>query len=749
MSTYRTHLLRGLCPVAVAMASMPGLAVAQTSPSPPAGEAEAAAPGEIIVTAQRRSESIQSVPLAVTSVSGTDLQRSGISNATDIAVKVPGLRFVELGGAVINYNLRGVSQNDFTDHLEPPIALYVDDSYLSTPTQAGLPVFDMQRVEVLRGPQGTLFGRNATGGLIQFISNQPSDHLEGYVNLTVADNFWGKAEGAISGPLSPGVNARLAAAVSTRDGYVKNNGPDGGKLGGENYAAVRGILAIEPSEGLKININARYYKNFNQHGAPYSFDPTIPTAEGLGRKVGPNENPYGTCTGCGSPLYGDYKQPDPYSGVYSTLGRFQREAVGATLKIEKDFGGAQLSSITDYQHLTKSYFEDVDATPFNYITDEHNQRLDQFTQELRLAGSGKGLTWSTGAYFYYQKSQTLNAYDVFAGLLTPHGTAAIKSKSYAIYGQVDYEFVPTLSVTLGGRYTKDKKTLDYYLADPGASVPPFAFNTTTYPDLARKSDDLYSARASLQWKPNSRTMLYASFNRGTKGGSFGLPYFLPVDPSQFAFKPERLNSYEIGEKWTSPDGVLKLNLTAFYYDYKNYQAFFYQTLNGFPVGQIRNLDATAKGIEGELAVRPVTGLTFGLNATVMDSTVKKVGLPNGTVVERPLPQAPKFSGTATVRYEMPVSSTLNAAIDANVSWNSSQHLTVLAAQDEREGAYQIGDLRLSLADSAGKWEFAVFAKNLWNTRYRIFAYDLSNPFGTIAQVYNRPRTVGASFKVTY
>jgi iron complex outermembrane recepter protein len=732
--------------VASCLASVSTGALAQAAPAAAPIEAETDMPGEILVTAQRRSESIQRVPVAVTSLSSEDLARANASVATDIVTRVPSLRFIELGGSVVNYNIRGVSQNDFTDHLEPPIALYVDDSYLSTATQAGLPIFDLQRVEVLRGPQGTLFGRNATGGLIQFISNQPTKTFESYVDLTLADDFWGKLEGAVSGPLSDNVQARLAFSASTREGYVKNNGPDGGSLGGENYVAARGIIAIQPSEDMRIQANVRYYNNFNQHGAPYAFAPTIANAQGVGRFVGPNENPYGTCNGCSAAFYGSYKQPDPYSGSYSTLGNFSREAIGGTFKIEQDIGALTISSISDYQHLTKSYFEDVDAAPARVIFDGHDQKLDQFTQELRLAGDSPGVRWSTGLYYYQQKSVTVNRYDVLNGFLTPSGTANIKTKSYSAYGQADVDLTSTVSMTLGARYTRDNKNLDLLISDPASGLPTFHLDRTTYPGIAKKGDDLYSGRIGLQWKPTARMMVYASASRGVKGGSYSLPYFLPVEVNAIPFAPETLYAYEIGEKWSSDDGAVRINVSGFYYDYKNYQGFVYATQpSGNPTGTIFNLPATSKGLEAEVQLRPTDRLSLGFNGALLDTNVKGVGLPNKQIVERDLPQAPSFSGNASVRYEVPASSKTTAAIQFNVAYSGAQSLTLLASPDELEKAYATGDLRLSLSSDDKSWEAAIFAKNIWNEKYRIFAYDLS-AFGTIAQSYNRPRTVGVSLR---
>lgn len=727
-------------------------AFAQETGSEPAPEETQSQPadstarlGTVLVTAERRTVDLQQVPISVTAIGEEALARAGLNNATDIVAKVPSLSFASLGGSFVAYNIRGVSQNDFTDHLEPPIAMYVDDSYLATPSQTSLPVFDIQRVEVLRGPQGTLFGRNATGGLIKFVSNQPTDTPEGYFDVMLTDEVSGKFEGAVSGPIAKNVQGRVAVSFLSREGYMENNASEGGKLGGENYIAGRSILAFQPTDRTDVNINLRYYKNFDMGGSPIVFSPSVFNEQGLGRFVTPDENPYGTCNGCPAPFYGGYVQADTYEGAYSTPGNFEREALGGTVKVEHEFDSFTLVAITDYQTLDKDWIEDTDGAPADIVTDTHDQELDQFTQEIRADFDTDRLNLTVGTYFYYQDSQTVNQYGLFGGLQDPRGEADVESRSIAFFGQGDYDLTPDLTLTLGARYTYDEREIDFTLADV-IPLPAFEFNPTTYPELADKSDDLYAYRAALQWRAADNLMLFGSFTRGTKSGNFALPFFLPAAPELIAFEPEVLYSYEIGEKWTSSNGNLRINATAFYYDYENYQAYIFAAAPGFnPVGTIRNLPATAKGLELEVSYRPTDALTLNANLVGMDSEVKGVVLPVGDVVNRSLPQAPDFSGNAMARYEFPVFGDKVAAFQADVQWASDKSFTAIAAPTELEDGYMAGDLRLSLSAEDGSWEAALFAKNISNNERRVWAYDLAT-FGTTAQIPVRPRSFGISFR---
>lgn len=702
---------------------------------------------EIIVTAQRREQSIQDVGISITALSSEELSRNVVSNATDITNVVPNLRFITLGGAVVNFNIRGISQNDYADHLEPPVAVYVDDAYLSTTTQASLPIFDVERVEVLRGPQGTLFGRNATGGLIHFISKQPTDYFDGYLEATLADDVWGKVEGAVGGPLADNLQARLSFSVSSREGYVKNAFDDT-KLGSEHYAAARAIFAYQPNESLDVNLSLRYARNFDQTGAPYTFAPTIAGPDGLGRFVGPDENPYGTCNGCGPAYYEGYTQDDPYEGSFTNRGNYARSAYGVTLKLEQDLDFATLISITDYQRLEKTYYEDVDAAPQYIADDYHTQELDHLTQEVRLVGDAPGFDWTAGVYLFYQNSDTLTTYVLFdGGGPLPKNYAEMKTYSAAAYGQGDIALGDQINLILGGRYTYDHKKDSYLATDANFAGPPLDFNPDTYPELADRKFDLFSAKAELQWRPADRLMLYGSVNRGTKGGGFSTPGYLPIDPETIPFDDETLYAYEIGEKWTSADGSIRLNAAVFHYDYRDYQAFSFRTLNGNPVGTIVNRDAEVWGVEADLTVWPMEGLMLNIAPSYLDTKVKNVQLPSGRIVDRPLPQAPEWSGSAKVRYEWNAFADKTAAVQFDVTYNDDQNFTVLAAFDEREGAYAFGNLRMSLAQD-DVWEAALFVKNIWNEEYRNFAFDLSS-LGTIAQSYVRPRTVGLQFRYNF
>ena len=288
-------LLKSISRVGLAV-SLAGT-VLLSAPTTKAADSASATPSdslnEVIVTAQRREQRLQDVGISVTAMGAEDLKALNIENASDIARAVPSLKLNAFSSSAVVWNIRGVSQNDYGDQQEPPVAVYQDDSYSSSINTASFPTFDLARIEVLRGPQGTLFGRNATGGAIQFISNKPTKTLDGYASLSVGSNNQRIYEGAISGPLSDNVQARFSAIRDTDDGFITDVTPGSQKFGGANHYALRGIIEWQPAEGTNVGLTLRYMRAPNERQAGgYVFQPACPNDNYQGAVLPANQ-------GCG------------------------------------------------------------------------------------------------------------------------------------------------------------------------------------------------------------------------------------------------------------------------------------------------------------------------------------------------------------------------------------------------------------------------------------------------------------------
>jgi len=694
------------------------------------------ADGEIVVTAQKREQKLQDIGLSVTAIGGAMLDSVGRQDVTALAAQVPGLQVAQYSPTITVFNIRGVSQNDFADSQEAPIAFYNDEVYVSALGAISGQMFDLERVEILRGPQGTLFGRNATGGLVQTITKRPTRELEGYAQLTVGSYGQIATEGAISGPLSERVRARLSFTSDRHGGYIENR--VGRDIGNARFYG--GRLQIEADVGDSGTLLVKLQGLRNDHetsGGLYSHVAAGFDADGLGFKLGPNEDFWGTCGGCDA--FG-YKEPDkdPFTGSFDRIGFFDRKYWSATVRYEQDFGGAKLTSITDYQDLRKRFGDDTDMSPVHIVLYDTAQDLYQLSQELRLSGDTDRFTWLAGIYGL--KIRTDNDYQIDAvpvlGLLENYGGRQ-KTDSVALFGQVEYKATDQISLTVGGRYSWDRKTYDFAHAENG--VQDFLFNRTTNPGLAKQTFKNWSGKVQVDYRPTDDVLLYAGVNRGTKSGGFGVQAFTPIDPTTLPYDQEVLTNYEAGFKLTLLDRKVTFNGAVFHYDYKDYQAFMLQGQSQI----VANVPARVTGVETELVLRPVRGLMLSGFLTYLDTKVKGITLPSGRVADREMPQAPKWSIGGMARYAFPAGPG-ELALQTDWKYDDALYFSAFNAPIDREPSRIVGNARISWTSDDDHWTLAAFANNLTDKKYRIYNLDQAATFGFANQAYARPRWFGGS-----
>ena len=781
--------------------------------TPSVAEAEAAAPkavatdpGDIVVTAQRREQRLQDVGIAVTVLSGKQMENLNITNATEIVRAIPNLKFNAYSSSQVVFNIRGVSQNDYGDQQEPPVAVYQDDSYASSITTASFPIFDLARTEALRGPQGTLFGRNATGGAVQFISNQPTDVVGGFVSGTYGRFNQTIVEGAISGPLSNQFKVRLAGIYDRDDGYIKNITPGQPDRGANNHWALRGIAQWDPSSEFKARLTVRYAKADKERQAGiYTLAPACPNAQFQGEFLPANQVcgywsgynngiPGSVANGYTNPAITPSQGGDPWKTAGTNLAYVDREQIGATLRLEAKLGGVGLVSITDYQHLKKFYIEGGDgdpelpyqpgvalapfttgpcAAPAQAVTCyasgtifSQGARTDQYTQELRASGSFGNNYLVVGAFGMIIDGKYTAKYATPFDQYDPDVAFTQRTESFAVFAQDEFRIGDQLKLIGGLRYWHDHKVGNYRgvesisgltvnfgqrgisFIDPSGTADPTLITVTAA--AATPSYSGLTARAEIDWKPSPDTLVYASYNRGSKSGGFTFSTGTPF-PTQIVdtlnnipYRPETLNDYEVGLK-TKLGRATQLNLAGFYYDYKNYQAY----VQVFATQVVRNLPATIKGIEADLTTHPIPGLTLQLSGALQDSKVRNVLLPDGaTVVTHHLPQAPGFSGNALARYEFGLGGG-RASLQADALYQGKTCFTVLCAPVEREPAYHVENVRIGFSPAGGRIDLAVFVNNVFERAYRSYAFDGSLFWGDSLGVYAKPRTWGLSAKLRF
>ena len=708
----------------------------------------------ITITAQKYEQDLQDVGISVTAFSGEQLESLGITDSTDLTMITPGLRNPKSGsGFTSSFSLRGLSQSDYGASQEAPVALYVDEVYQASQGAAQFLLFDLERVEVLRGPQGTLFGRNATGGVVHYLTQKPSGISEGYLQGSIGRFNDRKIEGAVNTPITDNISARVSVSGHWMDTIADNRiGPD---LWDANEYGGRAQLLFEPSSDLSFLLNFRASKR-DVAGQPYVWAAARPTGF-----AGTGEFTPGLTDNFG------FQEPDndPLTGSFNAPSRNIADTNGVTGTLSWDFGWATLTSISDYSRVELDYVEDSDMQPGEYFHFFGLVDSAQLSQEVRLNGSTDNMRWVAGAYYLdidgdYVQSGRIR--DLGFGVDVQDTVYDVQTTSASLFGQVEVDLSEQFRAIVGARYIRERKSQDYLsqFKDVVGGTP-VGFGSS--PDLlrfsGRMSDDLYAARAELDWIPNDDILVYVSFNRGVKGGGFNAPLdpsgaAIFIDPTTFdpaptadqamRYAPEILNSYEVGLKSTLFDGLARLNVAAFKYDYSDFQAY---NFSGISTQYIENRDAEMQGIDAELFSSPIDGLDLVLGASYLDQKVKNVPV-GPLVLERKMPYAPEWNITALARYELDVFDG-RVALQANANYVSEQFLGLSNAEVLREPAYTIANARATYFFPGDQLSVSAFVDNLTDKTYRTLAFDLAGFLGSVESQVEMPRTYGISLNYAW
>ena len=697
---------------------------------------------EVTVTAQKREQNLQDVGISVTAFSGNQLDALGMTNSVDITQQVPAMQLQTFSPAFTIINLRGISQNNFQDNLEAPVAVYVDGAYVPSMNAISGQLFDVDRVEVLRGPQGTLFGRNTTGGLVHYLTNGARDQeLNGYLRAQGGDFGMRALEGAIGGGFSDTVRGRLAGRWEENDGYTESVVPGIRDAHGADGYTLRGSLQVDFTDDLLFDLRVTKSKDDDVPSGTYSinfadFDP----ATGLGVDV-PGR------------LTGGLEHASSIEGSYS---RDSTNVTGTvTWNLSSDM---ELVSITNYMELEKEYLEDAGGSLF-FFPYENNTDFDTFSQEFRLSGGSDRLRWQTG--FYYLDMTTENDSSVRgAAILEGSGAIsdsaaqftqyALDSRNWSVFGQMEYDFTQQLTLIAGLRWSDDSKDLQFLqdYVEPDAGIPltqVFDISAVPIPGLDNIEYDDTAARLQLNYLTDSGTLLYGSWNRGIKGGNWSidpLGTVAAIEPGNLKHDEEVLTSWELGVKTDLTDWA-RFNASIYYYDYKDYQAF--SILGLTP--QVTNSDADSRGGELELTLYPMAGLDILFGAAYIDSTVDAVPDVFGGTVEAEFPNAPRLSFNALARYEWDVlGGTMAAQVDG--VWNDDQFIEATNSDISAEDSYLVWNARLSWASANDTWEVAGWVKNAGDEEYRLYNLDLGL-LGISEEVFAPPRWYGATLTYSF
>jgi len=719
---------------------------------------------EVVVTAQKREQNLQDVGVSVTAFSGNTMRELDMVNIKDIAAQTPGLVFVDSGNSMTNIvNIRGVSQNDFNPHQESPNAIYVDQAYVSILPASNFQLFDTERVEVLRGPQGTLYGRNATGGLIHYLSNKPTEEMEAYIDITAGEYSKRRVEGAVGGSLTDSIQGRISGVWDNNDGWLENDaGPD---LGAVDTYALRGQLLFLLDDDTDLLLQVSNGDGKKEQG--YGHTPAGYNDDGLEFKLPADLDFYGFGPGTDSTGYRDPSN-DPRDIEVDGKSYYKPEMWSYNAVLTKDFGGMTLTSVTNYLDWQVTFSEDSDASPRFAINDGIDSDSQQFSQEFRLNGEAGIVRWLGGVYYLdIQHKSDFTAYgelgyldDLFAvlGITNPGDidgdptfgqtlglTDDLVSKwdqdttSWAAFGQVETDLTDSLTLITGLRWTDDQKDYDFnsreFFAgtettdDPSLQI----WGTNSFKGSNDSSD--WSGKLQLDWHVTDDALLYAGVSRGIKGPGYNAPTF---GGAVSGFDQETLIDYEAGVKLTFAGGAARLNAGVFYYDYQDYQAYSFVNL----AGTIENLDATNQGGEIEFIWSPLEGLDLMAGASFQDSKVKDITLPGGRVTDNSMPQAPDFTYNLLARKSW-IFGEYEFALQADYNYSDSYYSDSLNTPVGEVDSYGVGNARVSYGSSSGSWEVALNARNIGDEDEAV--YHIPTGLGFAEDAIQPPRWYSAEF----
>lgn len=745
----RRKITRPLILAAITIMPPTGAAHAQTANDHrTAVENENAGLAEIVVTAQKRAENLQDVPIAVTAFSGDTLADRGVTDAQALARLVPNMAFSNNYGQV-RITLRGLSFQDLaTQGGEARVAYHIDGAYVGMTGDIGGTFFDIGRVEVNRGPQGTLFGRNAIAGTVNVVTRDPTEVLSGYLNAEVGNYSTHNLDGAISGPLADGVSARIAFQTRNHSGY-EFNVPNSIDINNQNTQAFRGKLKFDRGGSFSAVLSADYFHESDREGTlnvGFAREGVVPPAVMLGAIVSdgnPRHHFGGTLPFTGKTTYG--------------------LALDAKLDLGNNFS---LASLTSYRHSDFEYrYNSNDSLPL--IDSVGTELAKQYSQELRLEKSIERGNIVVGGFLYGQNydmtsiNPALGTAGAFIGL--PPGAyledgyaqgftlgGGVKTRAVAGFGQLTYELTDTTTLIAGARYSWERKRkhdtyFNFNLRDP--FDPNYVYMGPVVNDEVKYTD--FSPRVTLQQKIGSDQLIYITFAKGFKAGGFNLS--AATEP---AYLPEKLTSYEAGFKFELFDRKVRFNGAGFYYDYKDLQVVVAQIVGN------RNVNAaTAKiyGAEFELTAAPVPGLELDAAAAILKSEFTQFDtfIPfepaSGQVslAGNRLPFTPKYTMSYGAQY------TLETGIGpftirGDGQTKSQVFFDQFNRQNNSEDAFTILNASIGWKDANERFSVTAYVKNITDklALNGTFMNGGLQGFGMNGR-YDPPRTYGFRFGVKF
>ncbi|WP_374595358.1 TonB-dependent receptor [Sphingosinicella sp.] len=698
---------------------------------------------EITVTARKREEKLQDTPVSIVVLSGEDIARRQIVSLADVGQHAPNVQFHASGVGGRNSGqafIRGVGQSDYLLTTDPGIGVYVDGVYLARSMGSIFDLVDIERIEVLRGPQGTLYGKNTIGGAINIVSTKPSlteasGMVEGRVGRFSRLDVKAKAE-------VPLIADKLAAkvALSTRD--AEGFGTrllTGEEQGSENSAAVQASLRWKADEDVEVMLSfdkTRVRETFSQvHLEEISEAPLV-----------------GLYNMFVAPYDASYITENPYESYATGGNRNDLDVWGVNGTLEWSFGNTTLKSITAYRHLKSVFETDPDGSPLTIVDERDDNRQRQFTQELQLSGTSfdDRLKWVVGAYYLHENARGAIDVLIYPELLPVIGldiSRRIEAKqitrSTSLYGQASYALADGLNATLGLRYTHEKKRYDTLLYLP--------FSDVYLIDPTRRSQDWNSVspRFGLDYRLTPEVMVYASAASGFKSGGFNGRSSTANEVQPYV--PEKLWSYELGLKSDWLDNRLRINLAGFYNDYRDIQ-FMLSTADedGVQVVVVQNAaKARVMGAELEVTAAPAPRLLLSASAGLIDAEFTDVAAGAAITTASHFASTPKFSSSVSAEYGVPLGDWGTLTLRGDYNYRSRIYYEVNNLPAVTQNGYGLLNLQATLEPGDGRYALTLAMTNVTDKRYKSTAVSTLDSLGFASAQYGRPREWSLTTRVRF
>lgn len=750
----------------------------------------------ITVSARKTVESVQDVGVAVTSLNADDINNLGISKTEDLVKVVPSLDIKQANGqGNVNVTLRGVGLNDFSSTTSPTVGVYVDEIFLGYTGMLSFGLFDVERIEVLKGPQGTLYGRNTTGGAVTFATAKPvNDEANGYIHLSLGNFDASEVRGAVSLGLTDELSVRFAGIhreqgesfytnhlVSDAENFDFTPTGQTENFGSSKLDAFR-LSALYEGDDIEVYANI--------HGGEQKL-PVLPIEhfggfDSDGNACYTGSQPLSNANGCADFVgYADNESTGNYGGHYQNFPKNNVDTLGAVIKVDVEVGEATFTSVTGYESYERSSIDDVSANPIpEYLELTMLDDIDEFSQEFRVVGSVDKLNYIVG--LFYSDDEIVGTYHADAELLVgslfadAFGDPTLvdaafdldsnvkqETTTYAVFSNFEYHLQDDLSAIVGLRYTKEDKTFSsatlatpkndfavgvtdfvegpgapgILLSDSGLNIDANGDRVETPANNEYEQKNL-SGSVGLEWKVQDDILLYTTVSTGFKsGGWFGS--FAFDFPEVEQYQEEKLVAYEAGFKSKFWDGDVQFNASAFYYDYSDFQALVATTLSF----KLANVDsAKLKGLEAEIWYTGIDNFTVNAALGILDTEITD---PTGLYDGNEMANAADVTFNVLAVYDIELEGGAVISLQGDAKYSGDMFKSAANSPYEFSESFTISNARISYTTVDSNWSVAAYVKNITDESYITQAFEQANDFGANQAFFSEPRTYGFSVNYTF